>query len=115
MQSRYDLTRDEFSFFAQVLVGYVAERLDEIERVARPIAVSLQALEDRVAVIVERANRGLATRVEEAGLASSVVVTRTAGTSLEDWEHLAGWFVLGCNARPAWTSCGGMRLRPYAP
>lgn len=99
-QSRYDLTGDEFSFFAQVLVGYVTERLDEIERVSRPIAVSLGALEDRVAVIVERANRGLAARVEDAGLAASVVVTRSAGSSLDDWEHLAGWFV-GRGSRPA--------------
>jgi uncharacterized protein (TIGR02677 family) len=92
-QSRYDLSSDEFSFFAQVLVGYVTERLDEIERVSRPIAVTLRAMEGDVAVIVERANRGLAARVEEAGLAASVVVTRSAGSSLDDWEHLSGWFV----------------------
>lgn len=99
-QSRYDLTPDEFTFFAQVLVGYVAERLDEIERVSRPIAVTLQALEGRVATIVERANRGLAARVEEAGLAEAVAVTRGAGSSEQDWEHLARWFVARAQ-RPA--------------
>ena len=92
-QSRYDLTGSEFSFFAQVLVGYVTERLDEIERVSRPIAVSLLSLEDRVAVIVERANRGLGARVDDAGLGAAVVVTRAPGSSLDDWEHLMRWFV----------------------
>ena len=99
-QSRYDLTPEEFSFFAQVLVGYVTERLDEIERVSRPIAVTLRAIEGQVPVIVDRAGGGLAARVEEAGLAGSVAVTRAAGSSLDDWEHLAGWFVHR-GARPA--------------
>ena len=67
-QSRYDLSADEFTFFAEVLVGYVAERLDEIERTARPIGLSLTELEPKLATIVERANRGLAARVEQAGL-----------------------------------------------
>ena len=31
-QSRYDLSAEELSFFTQVLVRYVTERLDEIER-----------------------------------------------------------------------------------
>lgn len=92
-QSRYDLTLDEFTFFAEVLVGYVAERLDEIERTARPIGRLLVALEPRIATIVERANRGLAARVEDAGLAGSVSVARLPGTTMADWDHLAGWFV----------------------
>lgn len=99
-QSRYDLTPDEFSFFAQVLVGYVTERLDEIERASRPIAMTLRSIEERVQTIVERASRGLAARVEEAGLAGSVAVTRAAGSSVDDWEHLAGWFV-GRGHQPA--------------
>jgi uncharacterized protein (TIGR02677 family) len=99
-QSRYDLTPEEFSFFAQVLVGYVSERLDEIERVSRPIGITLQTLGDRVAIIADRAGGGLAARVEEAGLAGSVAVSRSAGSSLEDWEHLAGWFVTR-GSRPA--------------
>ena len=41
-QSRYDLTPDELRFFAEVLVGYVGERLEEIERAARPIGRRLQ-------------------------------------------------------------------------
>lgn len=99
-QSRYDLSAEEFSFFAQVLVGYVAERIGEIERLSRPIAATLGSLAPRIPVVVERANRGLAARVEEAGLEGSVSVARAAGTSLEDWDHLAGWF-LGRNGRPA--------------
>ncbi len=99
-QSRYDLSAEELAFFAQVLVGYVGERLDEIEQATRPIGVVLESLEDRVPLIVDRANRGLAARVEEAGLQGAVVVSRAAGSTLRDWEHLRGWF-LGAGGRPA--------------
>jgi uncharacterized protein (TIGR02677 family) len=92
-QSRYDLTPEEFSFFAQVLVGYVTERLDEIERISRPIAVALQSLRGSVPLVVERVGRGLAARVEETGLADAITVARTPGSSAEDWDRLADWFV----------------------
>ena len=92
-QSRYDLDADEFRFFAEVLVGYVGERLDEIERTARPIGRCLIALEDRLELIIERMGRGLAGRVEQAGLQHTVSVSHVAGSSLADWEHLNGWFV----------------------
>src|SRR5690606_7173450 len=94
-QSRYDLDADELRFFAEVLVGYVAERLDEIERTSRPIGRLLDALAPSVPAIVERANRGLAARVEDAGLDGSSAVTRAAGSPLDAWEHLTGWFVGG--------------------
>lgn len=99
-QNRYDLSPDEFSFFAQVLVGYVTDRLGEIERASRPIADVLSGLADRFETISERANRGLASRVEEAGLAASVSVTLAPGCSVEDWLHLSGWFVSAAH-RPA--------------
>ena len=92
-QSRYDLSPEELRFFAEVLVGYVGERLDEIERVARPIGRALQRLTGRFGVLVERAHAGLARRVDDAGLAKSIAVTHRPGTRLEDWEHLCGWFL----------------------
>ena len=92
-QSRYDLGPDEFRFFAEVLVGYVAERLDEIERLARPIARHLDALTPRLPAIVGRVQRGLAGRVEQAGLAESIAVSRAQGSNLTDWQHLAAWFM----------------------
>jgi len=92
-QSRYDLDPDEFRFFAEVLVGYVAERLDEIERLARPIARHLEALTPRLPTIVGRLQRGLAGRVEQAGLADSITVSRAQGSNVTDWQHLAAWFV----------------------
>lgn len=95
-QSRYDLSPDEFRFFAEVLVGYVAERLDEIERVARPIGRHLDDLTPRLTAITGRMQRGLAGRVEQAGLAGSIAVTRAPGSTVDDWHHLAAWFV----ARP---------------
>jgi uncharacterized protein (TIGR02677 family) len=94
-QSRYDLSADEFSFFAEVLVGYVTERLDEIERTSLPIGRILEGLEPDVPVIVVRAGRGLASRVDEAGLGNAVNVSRAPGSTIEDWEHLSGWFVKG--------------------
>ncbi|MGH9209509.1 MAG: TIGR02677 family protein [Acidimicrobiales bacterium] len=100
-QSRYDLTPDEFSFFAEVLVGYVAERLDEIERTSLPIGRLLEDLSPQVPAIVARAGGGLASRVDQAGLAAAVNVSRAPGSSIDDWEHLAGWFV---------RSAGGSRI-----
>lgn len=99
-QSRYDLSPEEFSFFADVLVSYVAERLDEIERTARPIGRLLDGFSSSIPTIVERANRGLASRVEDAGLSTSVSVSKRAGSRPEDWEHLGSWFV-GHAGRPS--------------
>lgn len=99
-QNRYDLTPDEFTFFAQVLVGYVADRLGEIERVSRPIAAALTGLTGRFELIASRSGRGLASRVEEAGLSASVSVGRSPGSSVDDWMLLRGWFV-GSPTRPA--------------
>ena len=43
--------------------------------------------------IVERAGRGLASRVEAAGLQDAVTISHTPGTTVADWEHLSLWFV----------------------
>ena len=91
-QSRYDLSHDELTFFAQVLVTYVAEQLDEIQRVAGPIAVVLEELMPRVPTIVGRVSRGLADRVEAAGVANRFTVAHRAGTVAADWDHLRSWF-----------------------
>jgi len=92
-QSRYDLTPDELRFFATVLVGYIDERLSEIERAARPIGHRLADLAERFDVLVERVNKGLAGRVAEAGLSGSVAVRHRAGSRLQDWQHLCSWFL----------------------
>ncbi len=94
-QSRYDLSAEEFAFFAEVLVGYVADRLDEIERTSRPIGRRLSQLAGRAPEIVARMGGDLASRVEEAGLAGTVAVRRGAGSTVDDWDHLVGWFVAG--------------------
>jgi uncharacterized protein (TIGR02677 family) len=92
-QSRYDLTAEELRFFAEVLVGYVGDRLDEIERAARPISHRLADLREKFRTFVERANKGLAGRVDAAGLSGSIAVRRRAGSRLQDWEHLCSWFL----------------------
>jgi uncharacterized protein (TIGR02677 family) len=97
-QSRYDLSPDEFRFFAEVLVGYVAERLDEIDRAARPIGRHLTELAPSLPAVSGRVQKGLAGRVEQAGLAGSIAVTGTQGSDLADWQHLAAWFVAQTNS-----------------
>lgn len=92
-QSRYDLSPDELRFFAEVLVGYVGDRLDEIERASRPIARHLIALAPHVDAITARVTGGLAFRVDRAGLTDTVAVRRSAGERSEDWANLAAWFV----------------------
>jgi uncharacterized protein (TIGR02677 family) len=92
-QSRYDLTSDELRFFAEVLVGYVGERLDEIERAARPIGHRLASLQAQFGTFVERANKGLAGRVDAAGLSGSIAVRHRAGSRLQDWQNLCSWFL----------------------
>lgn len=92
-QSRYDLEPHELVFFAEVLVGYVSDRIHEIERSARPIGRVLARLEDRYADIAGRVRGKLSERVDQAGLSGTVTVTHTPGSSIDDWEHLAAWFV----------------------
>lgn len=91
-QSRYDLDADEVHLFAGVLVTYVSEQLAEIERMTRPIARRLDAILPRLQPLLDRLSYGLAARVDDAGLAGSVVVRRLPGSSARDWEHLAEWF-----------------------
>ncbi len=91
-QNRYDLDAAEVQLFATVLVGYVSEKLSEIERMTRPIARSLDAILDRLDDLLPVLRGGLAARVDDAGLAASVAVRRLKGTDPTDWEHLAAWF-----------------------
>jgi uncharacterized protein (TIGR02677 family) len=90
-QSRFDLDEAEFAFFSEVLVGYVGERLESLERRARPISALLDALTPRVPVLVARARDGLAARVADAGL-DGVRVRAEHGSTAQDWENLSAWF-----------------------
>ena len=92
-QSRYDLDADEVQLFAGVLVTYVSEQLREIERTVRPISTSLERILPRLAPLLSALHHGLAARVDEAGLADTVSVRRLPGTTTEDWERMAAWFV----------------------
>ena len=105
-QSRYDLTEEELSFFARVLVTYVSDRLDEIERTARPVGVLLESLAPKTPTIVARMERGLARRVEEAGLAETIAVSRARGSTEDDWEHLQSWFLPHAGHQPRLAQLG---------
>ena len=91
-QSRYDLDADEVQFFASVLVDYVHEQLTEIERMARPIARTLEEILPLVEDLLPALQSGLAVRVDEAGLSQNMPVRRLPGTVLDDWRHLEKWF-----------------------
>ena len=91
-QNRYDLDAHEVQLFATVLVGYVSEKLSEIEHMTRPISRSLDRLLGRLDDLLPVLRTGLAARVDAAGLTASVAVRRLKGTDLEDWDHLAAWF-----------------------
>jgi uncharacterized protein (TIGR02677 family) len=91
-QARYDLSPEEFRLFAEVLVGYVSDRLAEIDRTSRPIGASLGLLDPVIPAIVRRMDKGLAARVEGAGLSGVVSVSQRRGATLADWEHLGEWF-----------------------
>ena len=91
-QNRYDLDAGEVQLFATVLVGYVSEKLSEIERMTRPIGRSIEAILGRLDELLPVLVGGLATRVDDAGLAAGVAVRRLKGTDPADWDHLAAWF-----------------------
>ena len=94
-QSRYDLDADEVQLFAGVLVTYVSEQLREIERMVRPISSGLDRVLPRLPSLLPALSHGLAVRVDDAGLTDTVSVRRLQGTTTEDWERLAAWFVTG--------------------
>ena len=91
-QNRYDLDAQEVQMFATVLIGYVSEKLGEIERMTRPIARSLNEVLGRLDELIPKLQTGLAARIDEAGLAESTAARRHKGADPEDWEHLAAWF-----------------------
>ena len=92
-QNRYDLTPDQVQVFAGVLVDYVGEQLTDIERMAGPIGRSIELVLARLDDLLPALRSGLAARVEDAGLGSSMTVRKIKGTEGQDWQHLAAWFV----------------------
>ncbi len=91
-QNRYDLEAQEIQLFATVLVGYVSEKLGEIERMTHPITRSLDELLGRRDELIPKLKSGLAARIDDTGLTESTTVRRPKGSDPEDWEHLAAWF-----------------------
>lgn len=92
-QSRYDLDPDDVRRLAEVVVGYIGERLDEIERMRRPIARCLEEIMPRLDGLLANVDRGLAGRMTQAGLDDGVTVQRVRGTAPDDWQALSIWFV----------------------
>jgi len=99
-QSRYDLSPEEVQLLAGVIVGYVDERLNEIERMRAPIERCLETIAPRLDALLGSIDTGLAGRVSEAGLADDFDVRRVRGSDAEHWQHLCGWF-MDAPGRPA--------------
>ena len=59
----------------------------------RPISTSLERILPRLAPLLSALHHGLAARVDDADLADTVSVRRLQGTTTEDWERMAAWFV----------------------
>ncbi|MYA73685.1 MAG: TIGR02677 family protein [Acidimicrobiaceae bacterium] len=92
-QNRYDLDPEQVQLFASVLVDYVSEQLTEIERMVAPIARSLRQILRRLDDFLPALDAGLASRVDDAGLADSVAVRALPGSKADDWNNLAAWFL----------------------
>ena len=99
-QSRYDLSPEEVQLLAGVIVGYVDERLNEIERMRKPIERCLETILAGLDALLASIDTGLAGRVSDAGLDDEFDVRRLQGSEPEHWRLLRGWF---CDepARPA--------------
>ncbi|WP_419931219.1 TIGR02677 family protein [Candidatus Poriferisodalis sp.] len=91
-QNRYDLGPDDVRRLAEVIVGYISERLDEVERMRRPIARSLAVIVPRLNGLLAKVDRGLAGRMTQAGLDDGFSVQRVRGIAIDDWRLLSIWF-----------------------
>ena len=91
-QNRYDLDPGDVRRLAEVIVGYIGERLDEIERMRRPIARCLEVMFPRLDGLLVRLDSGLAARMTRAGLDDGVSVQRVRGIAADDWHLLSVWF-----------------------
>ena len=91
-QNRYDLGPDDVRRLAEVIVGYISERLDEVDRMRRPIARSLEVIVPRLNGLLAKVDSGLAGRMTQAGLDGGFSVQRVRGIARDDWRLLSIWF-----------------------
>lgn len=92
-QNRYDLDPDEVQVFASVLVDYVSEQLNDIERLSGPIARSLELVLAHLDDLLPALRSGLSARMEQTGVGQNVAVRPDRGSQRQDWQHLAAWFL----------------------
>lgn len=91
-QSRYDLDESDVHMLATVLVGYISEKLTEIERLGPHVGRLLERIRPQLDALVDSLDLGLASRFENAGLTGDVAVQRLRGADRRDWEYLADWY-----------------------
>ena len=96
-QSHYDLTPQQVREFAQVLTGYVLDRIDEITHAAEPVAAELGRILPQLPEVLSRLPSGLDQHsVSGAG---AFTVSATPGSVADHWERLAGLFAPAAGSR----------------
>ena len=96
-QSHYDLTPQQVRDFAQVLTGYVLDRIDEITQATEPVATELGRILPQLPEMLSRLPSGL-DQHSVAGTAA-FTVSATPGSVADHWERLARLFAPATGSR----------------
>lgn len=86
--TRFDLGREEFRTFKEVLLEYLQRFVDEVSRHMPQLADVLTTMEPRVPALVGRANEG-----QRLVGVDGAAARRAAGLDPADWGSLHAWFV----------------------
>ena len=96
-QSHYDLTPQQVRDFAQVLTGYVFDRIDEITQATEPVATELGRILPQLPAMLSRLPSGLDQHSVDG--APAFKVSTTPGSVADHWERLAGLFAPATGSR----------------
>ncbi len=96
-QSHYDLTPEQVRDFAQVLTGYIFDRIDEITQATEPVATELSRILPRLPEVLSNLPAGLGQH--GAGGSVSFTVAAAPGSVADHWYRLAGLFAPAAGSR----------------
>ena len=96
-QSHYDLTPQQVRDFAQVLTGYILDRIDEITQATEPVATELARILPQLPEVLPRLPSGLGHHNAEGS--SAFTVSDAPGSVADHWDRLAGLFAPAAGSR----------------
>ena len=96
-QSHYDLTPQQVRDFAQVLTGYILERIDEITQATEPVATELGRILPQLPEVLSNLPAGLGQH--GAGGSAAFTVSTAPGSVADHWDRLAGLFAPAAGSR----------------